>query len=369
MLKALFSRARRAAIIVIALAVAASMLTAGYAAASGKGGGGSCKRSNTCSTADSTAPSISIGSPSGGSTVSGSVTVSGTATDNVAVASVAVSIDGGAYSGASGAAPWSFQLNTSAYTDGSHTISARATDTSGNVKVASESVTVGNAPTPSPSPTVSSLPSPTTSPSPSPTPTSSPAPGCQVDSYGVTICINSSGSWTFSQIDAMLVASARDLAVIGPTLTINVQDTYASMAQTSSSCCQSGRYYNFTATVYLQGNTGTTFAAYPEAITAHEYGHVWTLYHLYMSQNGAWASFLNERWSSADGSVVLATDSRLDSSYVWTKAEIIAEDYRLLFGSSLAISEMPTHMNTQIIDPRNQAGLGNWMLTYWAVKH
>jgi len=363
MLKGLFSRARRASIIVIVLAIAGSTLGVAYASAGGKGG--TCKRN--CSTTDTTAPSVSIGSPTAGSTVQGSVTVSGTATDNVAVASVAVSIDGGSYSGASGAAPWGFQLNSSGYADGSHTISARATDTSGNSKVVSESVTISNAPppAPSPTPTVSSSPSPTASPTPSPTPTSTPVstPTHMVTPEGVTIDINSAGSWTTDQIYSILKANALDLSTIGPHLMINVQDTYSSQTVTSA-VTSGGTYTAFQATVYLKG-VNSTFSTEPDAQLAHEYGHVWTLYHLYMTHNGDWSSYLNTRWANSDGSVLLGQDSRLDSAYSWMRAEIIADDYRLLFGSSLAISERNAHLNPYIPDPRNQPGLKNWMLSTW----
>jgi len=165
----------------------------------------------------------------------------------------------------------------------------------------------------------------------------------------------------------MLVANARDLSTIGPFITINVQDGSPSTATTSAVCCHTGRYYNFAGTINLQGNTGT-FASFPDSVLAHEYGHIWTLYNLYISQNGIWTSFLNERWTTSSGGT-LANDSRLDSQYMWTRLEIMADDYRLLFGSSAAISQTPTHLNTQILDPRNQPGLGNWMLTYWSTAH
>jgi hypothetical protein len=79
------------------------------------------------------------------------------------------------------------------------------------------------------------------------------------------------------------------LSLIGPHLTIKVQDTYASQATTSASSTN-GVYTNFAATIYLKG-VNSTFASKPEAQLTHEYGHVWTLYHLYISQNRKWGSY------------------------------------------------------------------------------
>jgi hypothetical protein len=75
---------------------------------------------------------------------------------------------------------------------------------------------------------------------------------------------------------------------------------------------------------------------------------------------------LDARWTSADGSVRLSGDSRLDSTYKWNRAEIIADDYRLLFGSPLAISEAPLHMNRDIPQPSAVAGLRSFLLNTWA---
>jgi hypothetical protein len=180
---------------------------------------------------------------------------------------------------------------------------------------------------------------------------------------GVTIDINSAGSWTTSQIYSILKANALDLSTIGPHLTIKVQDTYSSQCVTSAGT-SGGVYASFAATIYLKG-INSTFVTQPDAQLSHEYGHAWTLYHLYMTHNGDWSSYINTRWVNSTGSVKLANDSRLDSSYVWMKAEIIADDYRLLFGSSAAISQRPTHMNSYIPEPKDQPGLSDFFLNTW----
>ncbi|HUJ11340.1 MAG TPA: TIM-barrel domain-containing protein [Verrucomicrobiae bacterium] len=82
---------------------------------------------------ESIPPTITLDTPADGSTVTGIVSVSGTASDNVAVAKVEVSVDGGAWSLASGTTNWTFALDTQGLLNGRHTIAARATDGSSNV--------------------------------------------------------------------------------------------------------------------------------------------------------------------------------------------------------------------------------------------
>ncbi|MDE1868258.1 MAG: hypothetical protein KGI08_11200, partial [Thaumarchaeota archaeon] len=94
-------------------------------------------------TVDTINPTISITSPTGGSTVNTSVVhVTGTASD-ANLATVQVSIDGGAYTTATGTSSWSF--DTSALSNGAHTIDAKVIDSAGNVGTATQiSFTVDN---------------------------------------------------------------------------------------------------------------------------------------------------------------------------------------------------------------------------------
>ena len=180
---------------------------------------------------------------------------------------------------------------------------------------------------------------------------------------GVIIDVSSAGAWTAQQVYDLLRPNALQLGLIGPHFTIKVQDVYASQVVTSASS-SNGVYTSFNATMYLKG-VNSTFSVQPDAQIAHEYGHVWSLYHLYMTQNGDWSTYLNARWTNAGGSVRLSGDARLDSSYMWSRSEIAAEDYRLLFGSALAISERPLHMNTEIPQPVFVAGLTEFLLNTW----
>jgi hypothetical protein len=105
--------------------------------------------------ADTTPPTVSITAPAAGATISGSVTVTATASDNVAVATVQFKVDGTNAGVALTAAPYSTSLNTTNYTNGSHTLTAVATDTSGNATTsAGIAVTISNSAT---APTISSL--------------------------------------------------------------------------------------------------------------------------------------------------------------------------------------------------------------------
>ena len=82
---------------------------------------------------DTTPPTLAIQSPANGASISGNLAISGTAVDNIAVAKVEVQLDAGAWHMAAGTSSWNFSLNSSNFLNGPHTISARATDTSGNV--------------------------------------------------------------------------------------------------------------------------------------------------------------------------------------------------------------------------------------------
>jgi len=91
-----------------------------------------------------TPPTVAINSPTNGATVSGTITVSGTASDNVGVSTVQVQVDGGTFSTASGTTSWTFSLNTGSLSNAAHTITARATNTSGLTATTAVTVNVSN---------------------------------------------------------------------------------------------------------------------------------------------------------------------------------------------------------------------------------
>jgi parallel beta-helix repeat protein len=89
-------------------------------------------------------PNISITFPADGQTFStDTVTVSGTASDNIGLSKVEVKVGTGAWQIASGTASWSTTVTLS---QGSNTIYARATDTSGNTNDTSVTVTLDTEP-------------------------------------------------------------------------------------------------------------------------------------------------------------------------------------------------------------------------------
>jgi len=96
--------------------------------------------------ADSTPPTVSVTSPSGGATLSGTVTASVSASDNVGVASVQLLVDGVVVKVPDTTSPYSFSLNTALFANGSHSLAAYAWDAARNRGTATPiAVTFSNA--------------------------------------------------------------------------------------------------------------------------------------------------------------------------------------------------------------------------------
>ena len=88
-------------------------------------------------------PVITLTSPASGATVSGSIVVTATASDNVGVTNVQFSVDGTSV-GSSASAPYSATWNTASLPNGSHQVTATASDAAGNTASQSATVTVSN---------------------------------------------------------------------------------------------------------------------------------------------------------------------------------------------------------------------------------
>ena len=95
----------------------------------------------TGSTSDTTAPTVRLGPPGAGATISGKVQVTALASDNVGVTKIEFRVDG-AYETTVMPPNSGFVLDTGALTTGAHTLTATAYDAAGNPASASITVTV-----------------------------------------------------------------------------------------------------------------------------------------------------------------------------------------------------------------------------------
>jgi YVTN family beta-propeller protein len=100
---------------------------------------------------DTTAPTVSLTGPANGATVSGAVAVTATASDSVGVTAVQFKLDGANLGTQDTVAPYSLSWDTTAVSNGPHTLTAVARDAAGNTRTsASLTVTVNNADTTAP---------------------------------------------------------------------------------------------------------------------------------------------------------------------------------------------------------------------------
>jgi hypothetical protein len=89
-------------------------------------------------------------------------------------------------------------------------------------------------------------------------------------------------------------------------------------------------------------------------ILFHEYGHAWSLYYAYLAQqDDTLAGYLKARG--------LTGDPRVGSTTEWSPREMIAEDYRQLFGTATA--QAPEQMNRDIPRPADVPGLRDYLAT------
>jgi chitodextrinase len=105
---------------------------------------------NCTTTADATPPNVAISAPANGTTVSGTAAVSATATDNIGVTRVEFYVDNSLRS-TDTTSPYGYSWDTSALTNGAHSVAVKAYDAAGNVGAATTSVMVANGDTQAPS--------------------------------------------------------------------------------------------------------------------------------------------------------------------------------------------------------------------------
>ena len=119
---------------------------------------------------------------------------------------------------------------------------------------------------------------------------------------------------------------------------------------------QYGDYYSYRATIYLDARSTSAFLQRPDIYMAHEYGHFWANYWMFLNHEGSLADYLSAR--GIDG------DQRIGTTYGWSPSEIIADDYRFLFGTQTAIDQLG-HVNRDLPDPRTVPGLLDWFVSVW----
>jgi SdrD B-like domain/FlgD Ig-like domain len=131
---------------------------------------------------------------------------------------------------------------------------------------------------------------------------------------------------------------------------VTIRFDLGSQSVTSASVSESnGHYGGYHAASYV---TYASWYGQGDDVLFHEYGHAWSWYYAYMvQQDPNFTGYLKARG--------LAGDSRIDSAYQWQPAELIAEDYRQLFGTANAASY--PQMNRQILAAAQVAGLKDYL--------
>ncbi|MGH7484721.1 MAG: Ig-like domain-containing protein, partial [bacterium] len=92
----------------------------------------------------STPPTVSITNPTAGTSVSGTVTLAADASDNTGISKVQFQMDGTNLGSAATQAPYAVSWDTTTASAGTHTLTAIATDSSGNTAQSSVGITVAN---------------------------------------------------------------------------------------------------------------------------------------------------------------------------------------------------------------------------------
>jgi len=153
---------------------------------------------------DATPPTVNFSAPPDGATVSGTVSVQVTASDDVGVESVSLSVEG-TLLGTDTASPYTFSWDTTQVTNGSHTLKATAKDMAGNTATAQITVSVSNA-TPSNSgdntpPTISII---------------SPADGTTVGSKVVSVLVNATDNVAVSKVELYVDGKLTNTSTTAP---------------------------------------------------------------------------------------------------------------------------------------------------------
>lgn len=165
--------------------------------------------------------------------------------------------------------------------------------------------------------------------------------GTKVNSYDDLL----SASQVFSALSQVSL-----LGDEAPATTVNFD--YGTQNYTSVSVSgTAGSFSNYRATVYitLQGWLDSS-----DRILDHEYGHAWSNFYADMvQQDDTFSAYLKVR--GIDG------DPRLDTSHAWDRHELIAEDFRQLFGSATA--QLAAQENSDLPPASQVSGLRDYLST------
>lgn len=136
---------------------------------------------------------------------------------------------------------------------------------------------------------------------------------------------------------------------------VDVVESGLNMASVGADCMilADGARQCVPASAVIQLNVNSLLA-YPNIIVGHEYGHVWENFYRWTYWDGSFDAYLEARG--------LTGDSRLGSSHCWQPYEILAEDYRLLFG---APHESTGQCNRYIPTPDQVPGLEEFLALTW----
>lgn len=120
--------------------------------------------------------------------------------------------------------------------------------------------------------------------------------------------------------------------------------------RTFSSCV-----YGTPIRIFLSTRQSATFRYLPWSAALHEWGHAVEMHHTSgQHRNSRWIDYLNRRG--------VVQDVRVDKSYVWQRAEMFAEDYRMCFRNRY--DERPRHMNPDLPE-LDVVAWRRWFNTTW----
>lgn len=211
------------------------------------------------------------------------------------------------------------------------------------------------APTPTASPTLTPTPTVTPSPTPtvSPTPTPTPSPDVRTletaEGTTINVYVNSvSPEYVYGILKAAGLQSHIKLVRLDVTDDIRTMSTVGGGCYPDmSECWAHNAAININEANILES---------PNFSVGHEYGLVWGHYYRWVIWNGSWDAYLEARG--------LLGDPRLESGQCWKRDEMIAEDYRKLFGATDA--GFPSRIcNTDIPQPEDVLGLRDFLAMTW----